>query len=179
MRVTPYDSLRLGVLAVAISLTDGRAAEPPAPVVADPRPPRLISTDVISAVAGRLPGFNPFFEQPARPDAADIFYLPTVTVTKTKLPPISAFEFLTPKARLEVALKTHPGLGLVPLPKLNNQVAAEMQKQEREAEKRSAVTEQILSISVIDDAKTREEINLMRAATAQPNNDWRDRFPGR
>jgi hypothetical protein len=105
-------------------------------------------------------------------------YLPSITVTAGKPIPDADFAFLTPKGRLELVLKANPGLRLGLLSKLNNAVGLEIQKEEREAGKRAALKEQVLSIAVGDEARVKEEIRLMRAATARPNIDWLSKSPG-
>jgi hypothetical protein len=116
---------------------------------------------------------------PGGDDPSDeIFYLPDIKVTTNKQRPVSSFQFLIAKGRLELALDAHPGLHLGPLPKLNNAVALEMQKEERETDRRAALLEDVLSIAVGDEARTKELIRLMRAATARPNIDWQTKSLG-
>jgi hypothetical protein len=172
------------MLAVVTWFTDVRAEEQrlptsPATNKASPLPARITE-----AVTARLPKYVPLplqlVNQPPAPPGTtrgsdlpdEILYLPDIKVTTVKAPPVSDFAFLTPKGRLELALKHNPGLGFGPFLKLNNAIALEIQTEEREAAKRAALTEQVLSIGVGDEAKVKEEIRLMRAATARPNLDW-------
>lgn len=111
--------------------------------------------------------------------ADEIYVLPDIKVTTAKPPPVPNFAFLNLKGRLELALKSNPGLRLGPLPRLNYSVALEMQKEEREDSKRFALTERVLSIAVGEKAKAKELIRLMRAATARPNTDWQTNSPGK
>jgi hypothetical protein len=185
----PYDGHYLKMLAAVAGFGAAQAAEPllPASTVASKtaNPPPATVSEAVSAKLPRdvLPTFQPVkpLTQPGVSGGDDqmdeIYYLPDIKVTTAKRLPVSNFLFLNLKGRLELALKSNPGLGIGPLPSLNNVVALEMQKEEREDGKRSAMTEQVLSIAVGEDTSAKELIRLMRAATARPNIDWQTKSP--
>ena len=106
-------------------------------------------------------------------------YLPKMTITTAKMPPTTSYDLLTPKGRLELALKKNPGLRLGPLARLNDGIAMAIEREEREARKREELKAQVLSIAIGDAARSAEEVRAMRAATARPNTDWQSRSPGR
>jgi len=106
-------------------------------------------------------------------------YLPKMTITTAKMPPTTGYDLLTPKGRLELALKKYPGLRLGPLARLNDGIAMAIEREEREARKREELKAQVLSIAIGDAAKSAEEVRAMRAATARPNTDWQNKAPGR
>ena len=188
MSAPSHGGLRPNVLAALIFFTGAgaRGEPPPVPPPADKPVPHLPAR-IIEAVSARLPKYVP--PAPPKPvaspgmsgvsDTADeILSLPDFKVTAAKLPPLSSFDFLTSKGRLELALKDNAGLRFGPFSKLNGAVALEIQKEEQEVGKRAALTEEVLSVAVLNDAKSKEEIRLMRAATARPNTDWLTKSPG-
>lgn len=98
----------------------------------------------------------------------------TVTEEQANLP--SKPEVLDAQARLELALKAYPGLRIGgPLAKLNHAVALEMQKEAKEAAARAALAAHVENLPAMDEERAKEEVRLMREATARPNNDWRQR----
>ncbi len=178
------------MLAAAIWLTAAQAQEQPSSASpATSKRSNPLPASVTEAVSAKLPKYVPPTLQPVQPVAPpgttgggdqldEIFYLPNLKVTTGKPPPVTEFDFLTKKGRLDLALKTNPGLRFGPLAKLNNPVAVEMQKEELEAGKRDALAERVLSIAVGDEAQAKELIRLMKAATARPNTDWLTKSAG-
>ena len=166
-------------------MADVRAEELPLPAARPVSTAKPLSARITDAVSAKLPKYVSLPPPPAGaadfPGTADeILYLPNITVSTGRMPPdATPFDFLTPKGRLELAVKSNPGLRLVPLGRLNNAVAVEIQTEEREAAKRAALQEQVMRVAWGDAAKTKEEIRQMRAATARPNTDWQGRSPGR
>jgi len=183
MRVTPYGCLCLNLIVAVTWIVRAQADERRPPAAG--KPGNTLPARITEAVSAKLPKYVPPTPQPVQPAdlpgpssvgdvADDVFVLPDIRVSTGKLPPDSEYAFLTSKGRLELALKNNPGLRVGPFSKLNNAVAVEIQKQEREAGKRAELKDRVLSIAaaVGDDARIKEEIRLMRAATAQPNADW-------
>lgn len=101
--------------------------------------------------------------------------LPNVTVTETTPVVPKSADVLDAKARLEQALKANPGLriGGPLLAKLNHAVALAMQQEAKEAAARAAMIEHVENLPAMDEERAKEEVRLMREATARPNNDWR------
>ena len=187
MRVIPHGCLRLMLLASAVWLPGALAGEPAptqSPRSTDRTP--ALSVRLTDAVAARLPRYVSNAAEPvaAASQGGDdslegIMYLPKMTITTAKMPPTTSYDLLTPKGRLELALKKNPGLRLGPLARLNDGIAMAIEREEREARKREELKAQVLSIAIGDAARSAEEVRAMRAATARPNTDWQSRSPGR
>jgi hypothetical protein len=100
--------------------------------------------------------------------------LPSVVITETAPVVPKSEDVLDAKARLEKALKANPGLRIGgPLAKMNNGIALAMQQEAKEAAARAAMIEHVENLPAMDEERAKEEVRLMRAATARPNNDWR------
>ena len=139
---------------------------------------------IVEAVSAKLPKYQP---KPAaesegpHPSAGEseerdgVLYLPNLKVTTAKPMPISEFAWLSPKGRLDLAMKKNPGLRLLPFSKLNNGVALAIQREEREAEARDRLKEEVLSVATGNDAQSRDLVKKMRDAIARPNTDWMGR----
>lgn len=108
----------------------------------------------------------------AAEERAGVLNLPKVTVEAKAPPRATEYDFLTPKGRLELAVKRHPGLKVGNLFGLNNGIALAMLQEEIEVEKKSALKEQVERLSIDDGVETRELNRLLREALARPNRDW-------
>lgn len=178
------------MLAAVTWLGVAQAAEPFRPdSPAEAGTPNPSPATLNEAASANLPRREPSTLQPVKPVAPseategddqldEIYSLPALKVTTAKLPPDTVYAFLTVKGRLALELKRNPGLRFGPLPGLNHAVALEMQKEERENDKRSAITERVLTIAIGEETSAKELIRLMRAATARPNSDWQTKSPG-
>lgn len=97
--------------------------------------------------------------------------LPTMTVSETLvLPPPEAV--ITPKGRLDQAMKAHPGLKIGNLFGLNNGTALALQQEEREARKKAALDDLVQYLAVENTPDARKLKAEMKAAKQLPNTDW-------
>lgn len=98
--------------------------------------------------------------------------LPKVTVEAKSRPRIREYDMLTPKGRMELALKRYPGVRIGNLFGLNSGIALALLKEEVEAEKRRELRATVENIIRVDDVGGRELRRLMQNAIAHPNTDW-------
>jgi hypothetical protein len=142
---------------------------------------RILSPEIIEAVIQKLPKYAP--PAPAKtpseqaPDetdhsSRDILHLPKLTVKERPptLPP--TFDLLTPKGRLELALKNHPGLRNGNYFGMNNGIALAMQAEERKLEQKTALTETVRRTTRDESPDSKRLLRLINDAFRGPNNDW-------
>ena len=176
MSVNLHDRILVPLLGVVLlAWPAGARADPPATA----QPGHFFSPEIVAALSQQLPSYVPLAPNgtsvtgmAAHDDEDDMLHLAKVTVKRGGRPRLSLFEVLSPTGRLDLALQNYPGLRLVPFAQLNNGIALEMQLEEREAGKRTAVAEEVTSLAVVNDARSKENVRLMRDATARPNTDW-------
>lgn len=144
-----------------------------------PRPRRTLSDKVVHEVETKLPKYDPApkpAEAPAPTNdessgSPDVLHLPTVTVTaETPLPPDWAM--VTPKARLEMAIKARPGIKIGNIFGMNNGYALEMQHEQRDVEKKAALSEIVANTRTDDSAESRRVDALLKAALARTSTGW-------
>lgn len=102
----------------------------------------------------------------------DILRLPKVIVTRRKAPPMDSFSWLTPKARLDLALKKQPGLRLGNVAGLNNGIASEMQAEERSVKSKAVLVAEVQAHSSDNGDASKRIRRLLQAAIQRPNADW-------
>jgi hypothetical protein len=95
---------------------------------------RNVSPELAAKLRDGLPKYSPS-KSAAPPPAGenphdDILRLPHYEVREQKIPEFRKREMLTPKGRLEVALKRHPGLNFGPLKSWNYRRGLEMLEEE-------------------------------------------------
>jgi hypothetical protein len=110
-------------------------------------PSRTVSPALAARLTEKLPKFTPkpgANETSTAPTTATagrdvprnaILRLPKYEVREKPIPQFKDSDLLTPKGRLELALKRHPGLKLGPFAFLNNAVGLAMLEEERAAER--------------------------------------------
>jgi hypothetical protein len=131
----PIALLRIVTTVLAVNAARAAESENPAspPVVPQPAPaarPRLIfsrvedgSTLVEAKVlaVGEKPPTQPVLAlSDLPPPDKDVFRLPAYIVQEPKLPAFKERELLTPKGKIDLALKRHPGLRFGSLPFFSN-----------------------------------------------------------
>ena len=170
---------RLGALTAMALLGTSMRGQSPAPHSAA-RPVHSISPDIVQAVIGKLPKYAPpvppkIAEPP--PDesstaSGDIFRLPKVTVRERAPDRPDPFDLLTPKGKLELALKSHPGLCIGNIFGMNNGIALAMQAEERDVEKKAALTDTVRHTTTDNSPESKQMMRLLKAALQRPNTDW-------
>lgn len=169
---------RCGVLTAMVLVgAELKAQSPALPVL--PPPVHSISPEIRQAVTEKLPKYTPPPPKASDPvheevsDSPDVLRLPKVTVRAappTAFPP--NFATLTPKQRLDLALKANPGLRLGNILGMNNGIAMAMQQEQREFEKRTALAETVKFTKTDDSPESRRIDGLVKAATQRPSTGW-------
>ena len=139
----------LGVFAAFVfSVTELEAES--ADVKSNLHPVHSISPEIRQAVNAKLPKYAPVVAE--KPEVSgqippanspDIFYLPKLTVKAAAPTAPTDFAFLTPKGRLDLAMKSYQGLGLGNLFGLNGGVAMDMQAEQRDVDKKAALVDTV------------------------------------
>jgi hypothetical protein len=138
-----------------------------------------LSEKIVHEVDNKLPKYDPSSEGgkeslPAaeEPNASpDVLRLPTVTVTaETPLPP--EWAMVTPKERLDRAIKARPGLKIGNIFGTNNGYALEMQREEHDVQKKAGLTEIISNTRTDNSAESRRIDRLLKDAVALPGTGW-------
>jgi len=158
-----------------------QAESPPVPPSAS-SPPRSLSPKITEAITAKLPKYEAPVPSPAPAvdsphprvgdSADDLLTLPKITVRPAEKGPESDYAWLSPKGRLDLAMKTHSGLRAGNLFGLNGGIALAMQQEEREAKARAAVVDLVERTTVDDSAEAKRIRRLMKAAVQRPNADW-------
>lgn len=156
-------------------MAQGQAEAPSAPRV------NRVSAHITREVMEKLPKYGAVapVEPARRPEVSDgldssddVLRLPKVTVTRRKPPPMDDFSWLTPKARLDLALKTQPGLRLGNIAGLNNGIASAMQAEDRSVKSKAVLVAEVQVHSSDNSDVSKRIRRLLQAAIQRPNADW-------
>jgi hypothetical protein len=171
--------IRIETLAACLLLLEATAwaeeAVPPA------TGSRIRSAEIRAAIRAGLPEYQPQAADPEvrMTDSGDVaverdgvLNLPSVTVQARALPSGAAYDFLTPKGRLDLAMKRHPGLRIGNLFGMNHGIALALLQEEVDAAKRDALKATVENVSQADGPTARELNRLLRDAVARPSTDW-------
>jgi hypothetical protein len=165
----------LAVLVLLMGIEVRPADTPDAPPVS--RRPLSWITEVLAA---ELPKYEPHpaagptelstASQPAV-ERDGVLNLPTVTVRPVMKESPADYSFLTAKGRMDLALKTHPGLRVGNIFGLNNGIGLFMQMEEQEVSKKAVLLNRVQS-SVIDSGpESMALLRLIKEAIVRPNNE--------
>lgn len=166
-----------GSAADANQSRDGNPAPPHTVSIADERstPQRAISPETAAKLGARIATLAPTSataasavaapDQSSQPEREKprntIIRLPEYIVRDPKVPPIKEREVLTPKARLELARKRHPGAQVGNFFGLNNGIALAMLAEEERLERKREF-EDLASLTRLSDsaahAKVKREV---------------------
>lgn len=108
-----------------------------------------------------------------------VLRLPTVTVEARTQPRIDGYEMLTPKGRMELALKKYPGIKLGNLFGLNNGIALALLQEEIEAQKREEMRDLVERVSTGGGAEDKVLNDLLKDATTRIPQYWLQGRKGR
>jgi hypothetical protein len=183
--VNGYRHLRLDALAALVVFfgVETRAEPPPDSPPASTQP-HSASPKITEAVAAKLPRYVPpvpaklpDFSQPneAGDSSDDILNLPKMTIRPAAPLPPSEFAFLSPKGRVELAMKTNPGLHFGNILGSNsgpNGPALAIQADEREALRKATTTDLVDRTTINDDESAKKIRQLLQAAVQRANSDW-------
>jgi hypothetical protein len=176
------------VLFVGIMGAFARAADPaepppatlPAPAPTPAPRPRL-SPAIKEAIAASLPKYSPLAPNntsvsTAAGDSTEssdgILHLPKMTVRTQRIVPLTGYDCLTPKGRLELAKKTFPGLRVGSIFGMNDGIALAMLQEEVEYQKRQALADLVKRTNMLDSATASDTNKELGKALARPNTDW-------
>lgn len=160
------------------------------PVDTPDAPPvsRRPSSWISEVLAAELPKYEP--HPPAEPtevSTADepaverdgVLNLPTVTVRPVMKESPADYSFLTAKGRMDLALKTYPGLRVGNLFGLNQGIALYMQMEEQEVRKKAVLFTRVDRVLIDDGPDSRETLRLLKSALGRANADWLKYYSGR
>jgi hypothetical protein len=142
---------------------------------------RILSPEIVQAVIQKLPKYAPPTPAKTAPEppggegkdsSHDMLHLPKLTVKERPPTRPSDFELLTPKGRLELALKKYPGLRIGNLFGMNNGIALAMQAEERKLEEKAAVTDTVRRSTKDSSPESKKLMRQINDAFRGPNNDW-------
>ena len=149
-------------------------------------PVHSISPEIVQAVAEELPKYAPpapakAAESPPeeKNDNPDIFLLPKVTVRADAPSALTEFDMLTLKGRVALAMKSYPGLRTFNLFGLNDGIAVAMQTEEKDVEKRAALTTTVRRTTSDNSPESQKMEQLLKAALQRPNAEWLTGSPGK
>jgi hypothetical protein len=140
-----------------------------------------LSPEIVKAVIQELPRYAPpapakVAPEPPADEGKDsspgVLHLPKLTVKERPPTLPSNFELLTPRGRLELALKTHPGLRIGNFFGMNNGIALAMQAEERKLEQKAALTDTVRRTTRDNSPEGKKLMRLINDAFRGPNNDW-------
>lgn len=165
--------MRLLPLALLFALP-GYAAAAETPVA--PTRHRL-KPEAAAALKAALPSYAP--PPPSASAAAEstaeelpggIVRLPEYFVTEEKIRQFSEYEMLTPKGKIELARKLHPGLGLGPFSGLNNGIGLAMLAEEEKIRTRRRAAE-LVEVSALSHSSTDQSLqDALRQIQLRPQN---------
>jgi len=180
-----YRHFSLDALAVlALSLGAGAQAEQPADSVPATSQSDSMHARITKEIIAKLPKYVPpvpaklpDFSQPneAGDSSDDILNLPKMTIRPAAPLPPSEFAFLSPKGRVELAMKTNPGLHFGNIFGLNSGPqgpALAIQADEREALRKATTTDLVDRTTLNDDESAKKIRQLLQAAVQRANSDW-------
>jgi hypothetical protein len=131
-----------------------------------------LSTRVKAVIRTELPRYAP--QLPVEVEPAEIFttaemkdstlHLPKMTVRDAMKAPVTSTDWLSPRGRMEFALKRFPGTRLGNFFGLNNPWAWARLTEDIEAERHAALKERGLSVLIADTPEDRENRKLLKAA---------------
>ncbi len=150
--------------------------------------PRLVSTKIFDAVTEKLPKYvapKPVSDTDSKsssgPDEGSegTMKLPKITVRPTQAGPTTDAVFLTPKARIDLAMKAHRGLRIGNLFGSNQGIALFMQMEERELNAKDGLTDLVERTTSNDGAEAKEVRKILKKAIQRTNADWQNQPAGK
>ncbi len=176
--------LRLEALAV-LSLfigVEGWSAEP----ADSPNPPRRAPSWLTEVLAAELPKFAPpppaeavestIAAEPAV-EKDGVLALPTMRVRPLMKEAPSDYSWLSPKGRMDLAMKSHPGLRLGNILGLNKGIVMYMQMEEQEVRAKARLYHRVERVLLDDGTDSRETRLMLESALGRANADWLKLYP--
>jgi len=165
----------LAAFVLLLSMEVRSAEVPDAPAVA--RRPVSWITEVLAA---ELPKFEPrSAAEPTEVSTASgpaverdgVLNLPTVTVRPVMKEAPADYSFLTAKGRMELAMKTRPGLRVGNILGLNQGIALFMQMEEQEVRKKAELLNRVQSSAIDSGPESMALLRLIKEAIIRPNSE--------
>lgn len=168
--------LRQEALAVLVLLmgVEVRPVETPDAPLVNRRPLSWI-TEVLAAELPKYeppPASEPTEVSTASEPAVErdgVLNLPTVTVRPVMKEAPADYSFLTAKGRMELALKTHPGIRVGNIFGLNQGIALYMQMEEQEVKKKAVLLNRVQSSAIDNGPESMALLRLIKEAIVRPN----------
>jgi hypothetical protein len=168
--------LRMGALVAGACLIAAEAVGAEAGPIPPPRPAGWLTEILVSELPKFVPQTNEDVESTVAAGPAvekdGILALPTMRVRPVMKMSPSDYGLLTPKGRLELAMKTHPGSRVGNILGLNQGIALFMQMEEQEVKAKSALYHRVDRILLDDGANARETRLMLESALGRANADW-------
>jgi len=108
-----------------------------------------------------------------------VLALPTMRVRPVMRESPSDYSLLTAKGRMDLALKTHPGIRVGNILGLNNGIALFMQMEEQEVRAKAGLYHRVERVLLDDSADSRETQRMLESALGRANADWLKNYPDR
>ncbi len=108
-----------------------------------------------------------------------VLNLPKITVRPGMKEGPSDYSFLTTKGRMDLALKTRPGLRVGNIFGLNNKIALFMQLEEQEVKAKTVLFHRVDRVLIDDSADSRETKRMLESALGRANAGWLKNSPDR
>ncbi len=169
-------ALLIGVEARAVGLSDAtpasrRASSWITEVLAEKLPKYVAHTSDDSVVVTQ--------STEAAVERDGVLNLPKLSVRPVMKESPADYAFLTAQGRMDLAVKSHPGLRIGNLLGLNNGIAAYMQMEEQEVRAKAALYHRVERALLDDSADSRETMRMMESALGRANADWLKNYPDR
>ncbi|MES1168938.1 MAG: hypothetical protein ABUL61_07175 [Oleiharenicola lentus] len=147
-------------------------AGPPAPH----RPAAWLTEVLVAELPKFVPQSNEDVESTVAAEPAvekdGVLALPTMRVRPVMKVSPSDYGLLTPKGRLELAMKTHPGLRIGNLLGLNQGISLFMQMEEQEVRTKFTLYHRLDRVLLDDSEYARETRRMLESALGRANAGW-------
>jgi len=153
-----------------------------------PVAPHRGSSWLTVVLAAELPKFAPpppaeaaesTIADEAAVDKDGVLALPTMTVRPGMKESPSDYAFLTAKGRMDLAMKSYPGLRLGNIFGLNQGIATAKQGEEQEVRAKARLYHRVERVLLDDGTDSRETRRMLEAALGRANADWLKLYPDR
>lgn len=153
-----------------------------------PRAARRASSWVTELLAAELPKYAPHPPAEATESTVasepavekdGVLALPTMRVRPVIKESPSDYAFLTAKGRMDLAMKTYPGIRVGNIFGLNNGIALFMQMEEQEVRAKTRLYHRVERVLLDDSADSRDTRGMLESALGRANADWLKNYPDR
>ena len=171
--------LRCGLLTALVLVAISVKGQAPMALSALRAPVHSISPEIVKAVDAKLPKYKdvavqktPEAPSDATKDSPDILHLEKLTVRADRQRLPTDYAMLTPNGRMDLALKTYPGVRIGNFFGANNGYATAMQAEQWMVVEKQAVADAVRNSRTDNGPESKRAERLLRNALAQPSMYW-------